>query len=361
MDIRLTQTVSTTGVLTDPIYRVDSNISNVDLLWNEENKTLGLVDYNLNYNNLPFQLYSQLVKKTFLTYNGKAKDSNTFIETVLTESNAAFSTSNAADYANSNEWHYKPSEFQYPTEIKDLTNPSDYSNQPYDVSQGFTVVKQFLTNQGNISAGDPMYTAFYRAPQITSFIPANVESNQIYTDGWYTSYIALVKTWTIFDPVNNQPNKGDILYYVDTNKFYINTTGVSGATIDDPNDPTKQIPNPIDWSTSITFADWTALMKKYLTVTTSNNDPIYFIESQHLVTLEINKAITKEVLSQCDCCQSHSFKPIHIADYQRLLQKRLGAWKAFVDGNYDNASCILESARQLCHKCLYHKDECNTI
>jgi hypothetical protein len=361
MDIRLTQTVSTSGVLIDPIYRVDSDISNIDLLWDETNKTLGLVDYNLDYNDLPFQLYDELVKKTFLTYNGKAKDTSSFIETVLTESNSAFDPINAANYANSNEWHYKPSEFQYPTTIRDLTDPSDYTDKPYDVSRGFTVVKQFLTAGGSIKPGDPMYTAFYRAPQITSFIPANVESNKIYTDGWYTSYIALVKTWAIFDPVANGVSKGDILYYKDTSKFYISTTGVGSATIPDPADPTKQIPNPLDWSTSITFADWTALMKKYLTSIASVNDPIYFIESQHLVTLEINKAITKEVLTQCYSCQTHSFKPHHIADYQRLLQKRLGAWKAFVDGNYDNASCILESARKLCHNCLYHKNECNTI
>jgi hypothetical protein len=42
----------------------------------------------------------------------------------------------------------------------------------------------------------------------------------------------------------------------------------------------------------------------------------------------------------------------------KLVQKRLGAWVQFNSELYHEASTILETARQACHLCLYHQDEC---
>jgi len=358
MDIRTIESVVTSGGLADTNFRIDGDLENVSLAWDEAEETLGVVDYNLNYSVLPWQLYADGVKKVFLTYNGKSAQTGDILETVLLESNNEDDINQIPGYNNSNEWHYVPREFNYPSEFQYLTDPSLYANQPYDYSQGFTVVKQFLTAQANLAPGTPAYTAFYRAPHYTSFIPANVDGNRIYKDGWYTSYVCVVRTWTSVDPVVNGASTGDIVYYEEQKKFYINISGQGGTLIPDPNDPLKQIPDPAHWKVNPTFTEWQTLMRNNLGPT-SVNDPIYFIETQHLVTVDLNKAIIFELKKQCNCCVTGKFNASSIDTYMRLVQKRLGAWVQFNEELFHEAAAILETARETCYQCLYHQGECN--
>jgi len=361
MDIRVVESVATSGAMKDPVFRVDSGIENVSLVWSQEDRALTLVDYNLDYNFLPHKFAytlngSGIVKKTFLTYNGKNCETGQMLETVLIESNSELDANYIPGYANSNEWKYTPADFNYNPEFKEFTNIADYANQPYDYSQGFTVVKQFLTSGGNITPGSQSpYTAFYRVPTLTSFLPSNVENNRIYTDGWYTSYVIACRTWSSYNfTTTNLPSKGDIVYH--NNKFYKNVTGLGVSLVQDPKVPTTTvwlIPDPAHWSAEVSFADWLEFIKHYDSVLASNK--CYYIETQHLVTAELNEAILSELKCQCSCCDNPDFDTSKILAYMKLMQKRLGAYVLFNEEIFHEAQCVVESSRQICSICLYNK------
>jgi hypothetical protein len=362
MDIRIVETLATTGGLSDSTFRVDSNIENISLDWDEAEGKISVVDYNLNYNILPWQLQTDLVKKVFLTYNGKNCEREQLIETVVLESADSDDINQIPGYNNSNEWSFTPSTFTYPSEILSLTNPSDFTNSPYDWKQGFTVVKQFLTSAGTISPyssnnGNPAYTAYFRAPQLTSIIPANVEGNTIYTDGWYTSYVCLVRTWSSVNPISNGVSSGDILYFEPTQQFYMNVTGVAGSLTLQTGSNTLQ-PDIDNWEKDPNFEDWQTLMRNNLG-SVMVDDPIYFTEHQHLVTVDLNKAILNELKRNCgDCCGTPEYGLSHIATYIKLIEKRLGAWVQFNNELFHESANILASARPMCSLCLYHNNDC---
>jgi hypothetical protein len=357
------ETIPTSGILSDPAFRADGEVENVSLNWNEADKTLRVQDGNLAYNLLPYQLYGQCVKKVFLTYNGFHKPNSPLLETVLLESSSEFDDNQLEGYANSNAWSYTPGTTFYNPEIRELTDISQYKDMPYDYSQGFTVVKQFITagaNLGNLSTNSaaPLYTAFYRAPTLTTFLPTNVEHGRIYTDGWYTSYVCAVRTWE-FKPENVM--QGDIIYYPLNNTFYLNLTGqVGNLVLEDPNDPESiSIPDTMNWSNEPTFEHWKELMRRNITAQVNIDSPIYFIESQHLVLAEINQAIKKELQNNCSVCHKPDYNMTALSDYIRLNSKRIGAVIKFNEGFFHEASHILKTARSICHMCLYHK-ECLT-
>jgi len=358
MDIRVVETIPTSGGLANPTYRVDPSILNVTLDWDQAEGKLSVIDYNMNYSIMPWQLYGDVVKKVFLTYNGKECTSGKLIETVVMESSDESDINFIPGYNNSNQWEYTPRNFTYPSEIKSLTSFEDYANKPYDYRHGFTVVKTFLTAQANVSVGDPMYTAFYRAPQMTKFIPANVEGNRIYTDGWYTSYVALVRTWTSVNPEANGASQGDIVWYGPQNQYYVNLTGNGGSLVVDPDNALLQMPDTTNWLPDPTFDMWQELMRNNMGPTTVQ-DPIYFIENQHLVAAEINHAMLSELKKNCSCCDSPQFGVSSISSFMKLKQRREGAWVQFNAELYHEAACILESSRKLCYQCLYHPTECN--
>ncbi len=358
MDIRVVESLITSGGLGDPTYRIDPTVEQVSLDWDNTDGRLSVVDYNMNYALLPWQLYDDAVKKVFLTYNGKSCATGHLLETVVMESNDEDDVNQIPGYNNSNEWGYIPREFTYPSEILSLTNPADYANSPYDYREGFTVVKQFLTAQANISPGTPAYTAFYRAPHLTSFIPANVEGNRIYTDGWYTSYTCVIRKWASVDPATNGSAQGDIIYHTPQKKFYINITGAGGSLVVDPSNNLLMMPDTTNWREDPTFEEWQTLMRNNIG-STMVDDPIYFVETQHLVTAELNNAILQELKKQCACCDKPQFGMSDLKTYIKLIQKRLGAWVQFNAELFHEASCILETARPLCNMCLYHQGECN--
>jgi hypothetical protein len=361
MDIRVVESLATSGGLIDPKFRVSSTVENISLNWDEENNLLSVVDYNLDYSMLPWQLETDIVKKVFLTYNGKNCSSGQMLETVLVESSGESNIEQTSPgFRNSNEWSYNPSTFKYPDTFLDMTSVADYSTYPYDYSQGFTVVKQFLTAQANLTFGTPAYTAFYRAPHLTSFLPANIESNKIYVDGWYTSYVIAVKTWAAAGlSTGASTAKGNIIFFPEQDMFYINLTGLVGGTQYDYGGNNKIMPKVSDWKPNPTFTEWMDFIRHY------NNsalpgDPVYYAETQHLVTVELNKAIIEELKKQCSCCCEEGYGSSAIMTYMKLIQKRMGAYIQFNSEVYHEASCILESSRKMCDLCLYGDSPCST-
>src|SRR5690606_11753411 len=88
------------------------------------------------------------------------------------------------------------------------------------------------------------------------------------------------------------------------------------------------------------------------------DDPIYFIENQHLVTVDLNKAILSELKKNCCGCSTPEYGLTHIETYIKLIEKRLGAWVQFNAELFHEAADIVISARPMCNLCLYHVDEC---
>jgi hypothetical protein len=360
MDIRVTETVATSGALAETGFRIDGSLETVSLTYDAETDSLNLIDTNLNYALLPEQLYTGLVKKVFLTYNGRSGNSGPLLETVVLESNSSFDDNQIPGYANSNTWSFIPKLFSYRTELLEMTDPDDYTDWPYDQSQGFTIVKQFLTAGGMTSPlhnlnGQPLYKAFFRAPTISSFLPANVEHNHLYIDGWYTSYVCAARTWETL----NSYTMGTIVYYAPAQKFYVNVTGEPGALMPNPDTSLQYlIPDSTNWKENPNFGEWKTFMQNNLN-NASSTDPLFFLESQHLVTFEINAAIKKELINVCSACHHPGFRISQITDYMRLYQKRLGAWIKFNEGMFHESAAILATARKLCYMCLY-QDKCLT-
>ncbi len=359
MDIRVVETMPTSGVMIDSQFRINAAIESVSLDWDEDETILAVVDYNLNYSLLPWQLGTELVKKVFLTYNGFNCETGQLTETVVTESAPGEEATQLPGYNNSNEWHYNPATWSLSTNLQTMTDPNDWSTYPYDVSQGYTIVKTFLTAEANYNAnaGDHMYTAFHRQPYMTSYQAANVEGNKVYTDGWYTSYVIACKNWTAADPVTNGAALGDIVYWPGKEEYYINITGVGGTLYTNPNDPTDIYPDVTNWRATPAFEEWKALMMRSLGSSPAIVDqPIFFAENQHLVTPQLNQAILRELQQMCTMCTQPVFGQSHIDDWMKLTQKRLGAWYQFNRELFHDAQKILESTRELCYLCLYHKN-----
>jgi hypothetical protein len=356
MDIRVVESMATAGSLSDLAFRVDPNVENVSLVYDEVNDSLVLTDANLNHNTLPSQLGTDIVKKTFLTYNGVSTETKQLIQTVVMESAHGESATQEPGFNNSYEWVYNPASFKYPGGVlPTMSDPSDTSTWPYDQSQGITVVKQFLGGQSGLVENN--YKAFYRAPVQHSFQLANADiTGKIYKDGWYTSYVIDCKTWDAIDPLTNGIAAGDILYRIEDGLFYINTTGV--VLPEDLVDLTHlPINDTTNWKANPNWLEWMSFLKLNMGAALPG-DPVYFIETQHLVTADLSKAILAELKSICGCCTDPKFGMSHIEDWMKLTQKRAGAYLEFNKELFTEAQCIIESTRKLCFMCLYHKNEC---
>ena len=347
MDIRTVESIPTAGSLSDPAFRINPNAENVSLDYNYEDRDLALLDTNINYNVLPNGLGTGLVKKTFLTYNGISCETRQLIQTVVLESKDGAISTQAPGYNNSNGWLYKPSQFNLPGPYPTTSNPLDTANFPYDQSQGITVVKQFLGGESGLVPN--RYTAYYRAPVQHSFELANAEGTKIYTDGWYTSYVIACKTWSTSDAqVSAAP--GQIIYWPGTETFYINTTGSTGA----PEQVAGvTLPPAEHWRSDPTFTEWMTFLKSNMGPAMTD-DPVYFAETQHLVTADLSAAIKSELLKISCCCDSKDFGMSTIETWMKLTQKKMGALIKFNDEVFKTAQEIIETTRKTCYLCLYH-------
>lgn len=355
MDIRVVETIPTAGSLADTAFAVDPDVENISLDYDFTDKDLSIIDTNTNFNALAFQLGTDIVKKTFLTYNGISSETRQLIQTVVMESDSKKDPQNLQNpgYCNSNEWIYKPSQFRIPGPYPTTSNPLDTSTWPYDQSEGITVVKQFLGGQSGLV--ENMYTAYYRAPAQHSFQLANAEGVRIYTDGWYTSYVIACKTWSLLQPESNGATKGQIVYYAPQEEFYMNLTGTGGTLVTDPNNPLLLIPDTINWQATPSFLNWMDFLRNNLGTAMASN-PVFFTENQHLVTPDLNMSIQSELLKLSNECYKSQFGMSDIDIWMKLTQKRIGAYIRFNDELFKSAQEIIETTRTTCYLCLYHNE-----
>jgi hypothetical protein len=270
MDIRIVETLPTSGILADPFYKLDGTKESVTLDWSYVNNSFDLIDRNIDYSRLPVRLAAfnsngnvttpGLVKKTFLTYNGISTETGEILETVVAESANTADPNNLPGYINSNEWLYQPANFRVPAELQSSSS-NDLLVWPYPFNEGVTLIKTFLNSQSNTV--QPLYTAYYRRPTLTSFQLANVEGAKVFTDGWYSSYVIAVKTYSLINPIPTNPltcSNGLILYNDTDKKFYVNITGaclpVNLTTL-------SHLPNNdiVNWKASPSFQDWVTFLK----------------------------------------------------------------------------------------------------
>lgn len=415
MDIRIVESLPMSGALADPGYKIDGDKESITLDFSYEDSSFDIIDRNINYSLLPYKVGTGgLVKKVFLTYNGISCQTKQVIETVVMESADTADADQNPGYNNSNEWLYLPANFRLPSELQSGAS-NDLLEWTYPYNEGVTLVKRFLNSESNID--EVLYTAYYRQPTMTFYETANVEGGKVYTDGWYTSYVIAVKTFALLNPDPNIPLScpvGIIIYNETDEKFYKNITGECLAvdlvnfTHRPENDDTNWVPSP-------TFADWMELLRNNISSRATNTvggfgnnnnnpinttgpsntatnrftlssesvdltdnsllinisenptpvgitlptDPVYYIETNHLATPELNFAIRNKILEICGCCDDPKFGMPHIESWVRLAQKRLGAFIYFADENFKEAQCVIASSRPHCTQCLYHSKDCN--
>jgi hypothetical protein len=426
MDVRIVETLPMSGALSDPFYKLDGTKEGISLDWSYVNNSFDLIDRNIDYSKLPVQLATfdvngnlvtdGLVKKAFLTYNSISCQTKEIIETVVMESANEASPIQAPGYCNSNEWVYQPENFRLSAELQNgLSN--DLLTWPYPWTEGVTLVKTFLNSQSNTV--QPLYTAYYRRPTMTTFELANVEGAKVHTDGWYSSYIVAVKTYLTASPDPNIPlscSAGMILYY--NNAFYVNLTGtcieLGSLFITDPLDPMNTVDaalpeyDTINWSGVPTFQQWMDFLKSnyydtfsaggmnqnnFFNGTLSQNinngysatlnqstssassnvgligdespssivtamDRCYYSECNHLATPELNAAILLELKQLCGCCADNKFGMSHVETWIKLQSKRNAAYIYFEEDNFKEAQAIIISSRPHCTVNLSNKS-CN--
>ena len=415
MDIRIVETLPMSGALSDAFYKLDSTKEGVSLDWSYVNNSFDLIDRNIDYSKLPVPLATfdangdiltqGLVKKAFLTYNSISCQTKEIIETVVMESSNEVSPTQDPGYCNSNEWVYQPANFRLPAELQNgLSN--DLLTWPYPWNEGITLVKTFLNNQSNTV--QPLYTAYYRAPAMTSFELANVEGSKVHTDGWYSSYIIAVKTYSFVNPDPTLPltcPSGIILYNDTDGSFYINSTGTC-LPIDVLLNTHLPQNDVINWAVP-TFQQWMDFLKSNYyntfsaggmnqnnnfsgtlapniasgyTATLNQNtgtaqniglvgnpspstivtaqDECFYTECNHLATPELNAAILLELKQLCGCCSDNKFGMSHIETWVKLRSKREAAFIYFNEDNFKESQAIIVSSRPHCAVNLSNKS-CN--
>jgi len=143
---------------------------------------------------------------------------------------------------------------------------------------------------------------------------------------------------------------------LDNDAFYKNITG-SANVYDDiafTHLPSNDI---INWGAPL-FTDWVALMQNHVDGDGQvQGEVIYYIENQHLVTVDLSAAIEREFLNICNCCVHKDFGLSSIDLHVKLVSKWNGAFYNFHNCFFKDAQCILESARPICAECSVHKNE----
>jgi hypothetical protein len=404
MDIRTVETLPMSGVLSDPFYKLDGTKESVSLDWSYVNNSFDLIDRNIDYSRLPLAP-DTFAKKVFLTYNGISCQTKELLETVVMESSSAASLTFLPGYRNSNEWAYQPANFRVPAEVENGSSV-DLLSWPYPYNEGVTLIKTFLNNESNVVL--PLYTAYYRRPTMSVFELANVEGSKVFTDGWYTSYVIIVKTAEANSADPTQPlscAEGLIVFDTDE-QFYVNITGTClppGVTFTPGPGPIYDLAlprlDPINWSPVISFAQWQTFLKSnYVnsfggagganynneftgtlapnilsgysaTLNQSTNsgnsvglvgnpspantvtglDPVFYVESNHLATPMLNLAILCELKKLCGCCKEDKFGMSHIEMWVKLRGKREAAFIYFNEESFKAAQEMIISSRSNCH------------
>jgi len=345
MKLNLIDTFETGGIINSDKYRVKGDYPVIQMHLDQETQCLVVDDINFDQQNLPVPV-SDLVKKVVLTYNGIDYPTNQVYETMVYDSQSipVPDPTKLDGYINSNMWKYCPSNFKAcadvawcPVEGGDIISsnppgvsvptvwPENTCSQPYDWSHGI-VVKKFLVGEANITNE---YYVRYSAPEVYDIYPSNVRGNNVYLDGWYSSYYYNIFKWG----ATSVPSYTRDMIVWHNDKFWKSLTG-SGI---EPG-------TTGDWTDQINLQDWLNLI--YMTQGDDTDDIAFAALTQYLVTYEVNNSILNEVV-QMAANYPLDFGTSCITQWVRLTQKKAGAVANFYNENFKDAQRIIEQCRDL--------------
>jgi len=190
---------------------------------------------------------------------------------------------------------------------------------------------------GNNSPFQAVYK--YTYPFTMESLP-NRDNKNTYLDGWYQSTFVLLR-----DVSDGNLATKDQLYGFDGTTGLATTDGI--FKIDETGilrilNPAGELVEAFNKNSS-----YQEVMLAIMQLSDSNSlSAGMFADTQTLITEEINSAIVnelKDIASDPSCDKTCS-----IADWQKLQQKKLGAFIHFTEGNFRKAQIILESARRTC-------------
>lgn len=323
----------TNGSLSKEIFKIDVDrpvisawLSNVP----GETRTLNVALDNVRLDSVPNIANSTY--KTFLAYNGTLGLNKKIFSTVVKESSGVFNLYNLPVI------EYDPNTLSVPSyeELEDVVIDIKMYNGTIDVLQ---------YSEGILNNGEKSYFVKARRAyptQITGM--PNVASQRVFMDGWY-SYTTII----FRNIADGAQVYKDTFYGFDG---FIFKASHDGKIFKDSSKPdTYVIMRPGD----VVVADGVVQKKNEnyqellfsLNATdgmSSQSNHVY-IHSQLLVTDQLRDAITNEAVEAAFACESDY---IDFQKWQQLTLKREAAGVMFLNGLFENAQIILESARSVC-------------
>lgn len=318
--IQVVESKNTSGVLVGANYNV--NTANPTIAMRHEKDDNGrdsliLNDDNINYTPLPVSIGTTAEKVLLLTYNGRDNNTNNLVETqvLLEQGNGP--------------WIYRPSQFGPQLTAFDGNTYSPFDTPiHYDEFRGLTLTKEFLTSEANIS---DFYSIRISAPTLTYYPPVNVYENRVMLDGWYTSYIVVVRKYVQGDTYT----VGQIVEY--NGSLYRSLNGTDSL-------PTTTT----DWSSDIPLENWISFLRENQEDTNSSKG--FYGETQHLVTVDLNDNIIQELMDVAQEVSDAQFNITNTAAWVMLTQRRVGAYIHFTNSSFREVVVLIESAREYIYK-----------
>lgn len=295
-----------------------------------ESRTLNVSLDNVRIDSVPNIANSTY--KTFLAYNGTLGLSNKVFSTVVKELSGVFNLYQLPTI------EYDPNTLTMPDadELEDVVIDIKMYNGSIDILQ----YSEGILNNGEKS----YYVKSKRAyPTQVTGMP-NVSSKRVFMDGWY-SY-----TTIIFRNIAEGASVyKDTFYGIDgfifkashdgkifknsskANTYVIMRTGdvvISDGVVQKSNENYQELLFSLNATDGI-----------------SSQANHVFIHSQLLVTDQLRDAITAEAVEAAFACESDY---IDFQKWQQLTLKREAAGVMFLNGLFENAQIIMESARSVC-------------
>jgi hypothetical protein len=339
MDIGLVELKDTHGALAYDVFKIDIEESAAKV-WLSDNPTIGdnsilnMIYNNIDYRAIPGADPAKLTYKFVLTYNGTMfRNDKTYAQLIKNETGKL-------DPGAPPLFTYSPEGLKYPQDI----NPQDVILNVH-----------FLTGEANIlqfkgvpvggNNGPFEYVAKYSYPFSVSKLP-NTRDGKTYMDGWYSGTFAVYKDKLNYSAVV----EGDIFgfkgkVYTATVSGILTDLGTHVVVVDSEGVYTELV--------ETTFEEFMVDINSNNSIVT--NAPHHSVTTQVLVTSELNEAMINQLLNTATSTECDD--KCAIANWQKLQQKRIGAYIQFDNSNFRKAQVIIESSRTVCAN--RHLKNCN--
>lgn len=330
MDIPKAYSKDSHGALTSTLYKVDieQTCLTSTVHHNESGEPVLSVIYdNIAYDRISAGVPTGYTYKFVMSYMGTMGRKDLYSQIVMNESGELTTTA--------------PPRFDYT-----VGGLMYESAKPSDVILNVN----FYTGEANIlqfkgvpvGGNNPPFQNVYKYsyPFTATMLP-NRAGTESYFDGWYNN-VYVVFTDIVYGDV---AVKGDIYGHKGTTGL----AAVDGTFAFDGE--TLQIIDA-EGEPHAPFTDTETYEEVMLAIGRLSGDatgaPGLMADSQILVTEELNNAIINELKEIA--CDPACDDTCSIADWQKLQQKRLGAYIHFTEGNFRKSQVIVESSRKTCSR-----------